>query len=604
MPGILGIISKSDKSDRMKELRIMIECMRYEKFYSHGQYAKPENGIYLGWVNYENSFSDCNPIKTKNTMLIFSGENFAGRSVQDELNTRGYKFSPQNAEYVMAMYEVYGEDFLEKLNGWFSGVLVDSEKEKILLFNDRLGLERIYYYEDDTAFWFASEAKSLLKILPKLREINPSALSQYLNYGAVFDNETIFSEIKTLPGGSVFEFSGRKLTKKAKYFEPSQWENQSKLGYKDFFETFLHTFKEILPKYIDERLKTAISLTGGLDSRLILSCLDFDREIPFYTYGGASKECLDVAIARKLAEYLSQPYNVINLDARFLQDFGSLASRVIYITDGNMGITGSHDLYLNSYAKEIAPIRLTGKFGSEVIRGVSTFKNKNIDHRIFSEKFSTLVENSRINLKDLSHDEMLTFTLFTDIPLNEYGRLKTEQSQIIFRSPYLDNELIKLMYRAPEDIRLASPFMLDLIRAYSPDILKIRTDMGYGGDSNPLFSKIISIYRKILFKLEWYFNEGMPDNLSKVNEIAKFLRLDSRFVGTNKIEDYRKWYRNELNNYISEIILDERTLNRDYWDKDYISEIPERHKRGERNLLTEINQIVNVELIHRVLLES
>ena len=59
-------------------------------------------------------------------------------------------------------------EFLEKLNGWFSGVLLDLREQKFVLFNDRYGVNRIYYHEDSRGFYFSSEAKSLLKILPAL----------------------------------------------------------------------------------------------------------------------------------------------------------------------------------------------------------------------------------------------------------------------------------------------------------------------------------------------------------------------------------------------------------------------------------------------------
>jgi asparagine synthase (glutamine-hydrolysing) len=180
MPGIVGIISRSDKSDHSDELQMMIDRMQYEEFYRSGRFTDKEKGVYVGWINYENSFSDCNPIRIKNNnaVLIFSGENFIDKSLQDELKAHGYQFSAQNAEYIMALYELYGEDFFKELNGWYSGILVDANRDRIFLFNDRFGIERIYYYENDRAFWFASEAKSLLKILPALKRINPGALSQ------------------------------------------------------------------------------------------------------------------------------------------------------------------------------------------------------------------------------------------------------------------------------------------------------------------------------------------------------------------------------------------------------------------------------------------
>ena len=63
-----------------------------------------------------------------------------------------------------------GIGFIERLNGWFSGVLVDLRKQIVVVFNDRYGVNRVYYHETPDGFYFSSEAKSLLKVLPGLRQ--------------------------------------------------------------------------------------------------------------------------------------------------------------------------------------------------------------------------------------------------------------------------------------------------------------------------------------------------------------------------------------------------------------------------------------------------
>ena len=79
---------------------------------------------------------------------------------------RGHEFTPDDASYLVHLYEEMGYDFLERLNGAFSGVLLDLREQKFVLFNDRYGVNRIYYHEDKAGFYFSSEAKALLKILP------------------------------------------------------------------------------------------------------------------------------------------------------------------------------------------------------------------------------------------------------------------------------------------------------------------------------------------------------------------------------------------------------------------------------------------------------
>lgn len=78
MPGLFCIISKKDKSQNLKDLESMLDCMDYEPFYSKGILTEPELGFYAGWTAINNSFCDCMPLKNKRNdiNMLFSGENF------------------------------------------------------------------------------------------------------------------------------------------------------------------------------------------------------------------------------------------------------------------------------------------------------------------------------------------------------------------------------------------------------------------------------------------------------------------------------------------------------------------------------------------------
>ena len=170
MPGIAGIISKHGPSAEWRSLiQSMVECMTHEAFYVSGTYVNEELGLWSGWTCHSGAFGDSLPIwnEKKDICLIFSGEDFPDQADVDALRTRGHDFNSNDASYLVHLYEEMGYGFLEKLNGWFSGVLLDLREQKFVLFNDRYGVNRIYYHEDSRGFYFASEAKALLKVLPR-----------------------------------------------------------------------------------------------------------------------------------------------------------------------------------------------------------------------------------------------------------------------------------------------------------------------------------------------------------------------------------------------------------------------------------------------------
>jgi len=608
MPGITGIISKMQRGRNEKDLRLMLDCMMHEPFYTSGTYISEQVGLYAGWVCHKGLFSDCMPVfnEKKDMLLLFSGENFADKEVTAQLKKQGHEFDSFNASYLVHLYEEEGEDrFFQQLNGWFSGILVDLRKAKVILFNDRYGMGRVYYYEDKDAFFFSSEAKSLLKVSPKLREINMKSLGEFFTCGTVLQNKTLFSNVFLLPGGSAWTFRNGNNVKKDYYFKPVIWENQPVLGKEIFYEKLKETFQKILPRYFNSRNRIAMSLTGGLDTRMIMACMDHSSgELPCYTYGGMYRDCFDVRIARKVAAACRQTHQVLQINKEFLTDFPFYAEKTIYITDGCLDTCGSHEVYLSRLAGEIAPIRMTGNYGSEVLRSVNYIKATLPHEELFQPDFNRYAQEAVKTFAETNIEDRLSYSVFKLVPRHLYGRLASAQSQLTLRTPYMDNDLVSLMYQAPADIRTTKEVSLRLIADGNPALHRIMTDRGVGGNSNYFFSKGARLYYEFLFKAEYQFNEGMPDWLAKFNSAFAFLNLEKLFLGRHKIEHYRVWFRNELSDYVQEMLLDNLTTSRPYLNKKFIEKMVKDHINGTRNYTNEINKILTAELIHRLLIEQ
>src|SRR5437763_1934302 len=132
MPGIAGIISRQrPANDCRSQVEAMVTRMAHESFYRTGLHAYERLGLSIGWVTHEGSFSDCLPIwnESNDICLIFSGENFADNPDVDALRAKGHQFKPGDASYLVHLYEEMGCAFLEQLNGWFSGLLIDQHRD-------------------------------------------------------------------------------------------------------------------------------------------------------------------------------------------------------------------------------------------------------------------------------------------------------------------------------------------------------------------------------------------------------------------------------------------------------------------------------------------
>src|SRR5262245_8886999 len=137
MPGIAGIIAKGDVDPA--DVQRMMRCMMHELFYTSGVYTNRELGVCVGWVSHGGSYWDCMPLwnERRDVCLIFSGEDFTTAEQIRQCGSQWSKSETEKAGYLLSLYEATGLQFLEKLNGWFSGLLIDMRNNLAVLFNDR-----------------------------------------------------------------------------------------------------------------------------------------------------------------------------------------------------------------------------------------------------------------------------------------------------------------------------------------------------------------------------------------------------------------------------------------------------------------------------------
>ncbi|MGB5157629.1 MAG: asparagine synthase-related protein [Desulfobacterales bacterium] len=607
MPGIAGIISKKPIQINEPTLDTMIGAMYYEDFYTSGKYLNEQMGVYVGWTVHKESFADCLPIynKEKDVILICYGENHANSDVLQIVKSKDHDVTTLNASYLIHLYEDDTQEFLKKLNGWFCGLLIDLRKKKSFLFNDRYGMQRIYFHEDKDTAYFASEAKCILKAKPELRKITAQGLADLLYCQCVLDNQSLFENIDLLPGGSCWEIQHKEIVNKHRYFDPTEFEKLPPLDGDVFYTRLQETLRRILPKYFIANGRIAFSLTGGLDTRMILANIPKPlTNIECYSHGGAYRDCYDVKIARQIANLCGLAHHTLKIDDKFIADFPALAKKTIFITDGYMDLNGTPSLYLHGKAREISNIRFTGNFGDQVLVGRINLLPSQRKSQIVTGDLHTYIDQSAERFRQTSVGHPLTFFLFKQAPWFDYTRYSLEQSQLVQRSPFMDLELISLLYQSPKGMLASQDIRMRLIRDGNSELVKIPTDRGYLGSNIIFAAKALHSYRDFLFKLEYYFSYGMPHWLAKLNNAISFTHLEYLFLEVNKYYNLRRWFRYELAEYVKSILLDTRTLNRPFINRSFVENMVAAHTSGRGNYTNQINRLLSIELSFRCLIED
>src|SRR6266436_5122378 len=514
MPGIVGLVTKMPRERAEAELRLMVEALRHESFYVTGTHVDESLGLYLGWITLRDSFSDGMPLRNEreDVVLVFSGEEFPEPGTARRLKQRGHGFDLEGPSYLVHLCEE-APSFPEGLNGRFHGLVTDRTRGTKTLFNDRYGMHRVYYHEAREAFYFAAEAKAILAVRPELRCTDPRGFGEYVACGCVLENRTLFDGIYVLPPASAWVFRGGSLERKGAYFQAREWEGQTRLDSETYYQELRSVFSRNLARYFDGPARVAMSLTGGLDGRMIMAWQKPSAgSLPCYTFGDGTgiRQCRDAIVAQQVARACKQSHEVIPVGGEFLSRFSHYAERTVYLTDGCLDLMHSPDLYLNEKARAIAPVRMTGNYGSEVLRRAVAFKPGLLAEGLFSSEVLEHVRAAEETYAGLLRGNPVSFAVFRQAPWHHYGLLALEQTQLSLRSPYLDNDFVRTVFRAPQATLTNNDICLRLIADGNPALRMIRTDRGLNGTSKSLFSSVNRGLLEFLFKAEYAYDYGMP----------------------------------------------------------------------------------------------
>jgi asparagine synthase (glutamine-hydrolysing) len=599
MPGIVGLVTRMPRECAEPQLVQMLQAIGHPSP-SDAMWTHAGLGIYIGWYGLKHSPEM--PLRSErgDITLIFSGEEFPDKGTASNLKQIG---NWVELSYLVHLYEE-NRSFLPNLNGRFHGLIVDRTQGTATLFNDRYGMHRLYYHESKDAFYFAAEAKAILEVCPELRGIDAQGLGEFLTCGCVLQNRTFFEGIHVLPPASGWIFRGGAIERKSRYFEPQEWEQQSILAPEAYYQELREVFSKNLPRYFGGPHPIGMSLTGGLDTRMIMAWHDAPAgSLPCYSFGGMFRDCQDVRIAREVAAACGQSHEVISVSRDFLSHFSEYAERTVFLTEGCTDVSHSPDLYVNERAAQIAPVRMTGNYGGEVLRRVRAFKPVDPSPGLFDPELVPHIQAARNTYAKVLRGHPLSFAVFRQAPWHHYGLLALEQTQVSLRSPYLDNDFVRTVFRAPTSALASNDISLRLITDGNPALGAIRTDRGLGGGDGRLS---VALSRKLLeftFKAEYAYDYGMPQPVARIDHFLSALHLERLFLGRHKFYHFRYWYRTFLADYVREMLLDERTLSRPYLDRKRLESMVQGHLRGDQNHTTAIHKILTLELLHRLFID-
>ncbi len=578
----------------MRRIERMIGAMEYDCSARSGSAGWPGLGLYVGWTPP--------PLRSEAHIHARSPARELELAIVGHVHRPPHGQRAHGLSGLLAAYEEEGEAFLHGLEGQFTGILVDGDRGRAFVFNDRFGLERLYWSESPDGTYFASEAKALLAVLPAARAFDPDGLAQFLVFRCTRGLKTLFAGVELCPGGALWTVE-RGSCRRSRWFEPSAWEGSDTLDESEFERRVDAAFADVMPSYLDKSSgSVGISLTGGLDTRMIMACLGegCDPAVA-YTYDGPDGETLDTNLAKRVAGVCGVPHHSLRLGQDFFDRFAEHFDSSVLATDGCFGLWGAHERYLSRRAGELAPIRLTGNYGSEILRDVSTLKplvpSGDLLTAEFAERVAQLASSHRA-----SRIHPVTFAAFEEIPRSLYGSYAAVRSELEFRTPFLDSRIVSLAYRAPASMRESPDAALRFVARHHAELGRIPTDRGLVAGRPSVRSRLGHVLAQSAFRFEYLTNEGLPGWLAGYDgALQRAARVGQAAFGKHKFLHYRSWLRHELADFVRGQAAVADTLKLPCFVPGGVEKIAAEHIHGRATRARELDVALTLAGVQRLL---
>ncbi len=282
MCGIAGLAALTTQAGHVplvERARVMAACLAHRGPDDAGAWESADGRVALAHRRLaivDLSPLGHNPMPWDNGRLqiTFNGEIYNFLELRAELEAAGHRFrSHTDTEVILAAYDEWGLDCVERFVGMFAFALWDEPRRRLWLVRDRLGKKPVYYSEHGGLLRFASELKSIVADDAFPRELDRESVRLYLRYGYVPSPRTIYVHARKLPPAHqlVWEHGSVHVSR---YWDPLAYAARADRRPAD---AIARDLEERLSLAVRQRMIADVPLgaflSGGIDSSLIVALM-------------------------------------------------------------------------------------------------------------------------------------------------------------------------------------------------------------------------------------------------------------------------------------------------------------------------------------------
>ena len=373
MCGIAGIVTRGGKPAR-ETVRAMCDVIVHRG--PDGEGLHVANGVGLGMRRLAiiDLTTGDQPVsnETGAIKVVFNGEIYNYRELRADLIAKGHTFrSVGDSEVIPHLYEEYGLDFINRLNGMFAIALWDGMKRRLLLTRDRVGIKPLYYSERNGNLYFGSEVKCILAADGSARETNPTGVDQLLTFEYTASPVTLFKDVHKLPPGGWLTWTEGEVRKGIYWSPPAQVE-PFKGTVPELAEQLRHTVTEAVRRQLVSDVPLGAFLSGGIDSSILVAAMREVSPQPPMTFsvGFGDATYSELQYADLVARHCNTQHHREVLTPDYLSTLPDVVKQLDQpIADFSVFPT----LLVSRMARKHVTVALGGDGGDELFGGYDTY---------------------------------------------------------------------------------------------------------------------------------------------------------------------------------------------------------------------------------------
>lgn len=592
MCGLVGIFQKKPLSKNI--LKSMTEVIKHR--------GPDDEGILLnrniGLGHRRLAIIDLSPLghqpmfnEDKTIAIVFNGEIYNFGKIKRDLLKKKHRFrSSSDTEVIIHAYEEWGPECVNKFNGMWAFVIYDKKNKSFFVSRDRLGIKPLYYYIDKEKLICASEIKAILKYPGIKAELNPNALNEYFTFQNILSNETLFKNIYLLEAGHNLFYKDGKL-ENVKYYDADF--QKKDLTTKEWKEKLFETLKESVWRHLISDVPVGTLLSGGMDSTTI-SFFASQKNPRFMTFSGGfdlknavkressldERKYAEIVARMVSSEHYENVLHPINVKL-------SMPKIIWHLEDLRLGMCYPQ-YYIAKLASKFVKVALSGTGGDEIFGGYP-WRYKLISKTKTKEDFDLNQYNywSRL-VKDSQKTKFFSDSILKKIdlgkPFNEYRNTisPADEQDPIDKAIYFEQKTFLHGFFIVEDKMMMAHSIEGRVPMTDFELIKLVNSL-------PSKYKYKNDLGKILFRKT--MNKYLPREITTKKKTG-FTPPDET------------WYRYQLNQYLREIILGKRALNRGHFRQEYLQRIFSEHESGKFDHRLILWSLLSFEWWNRIFLEG